>query len=236
MQWEQSLANYWPIFSRIPYELKIKLRKHILNFMAEKQMIGCQGLKLSEQEQVIIAAQACLLIVNKSFERYDQLKSILIYPSSFITHRDISLGNGTIASDKRILSGEAWETGKVIISWNDTVDGIANDKDGNNVVLHEFAHLLDHESGTANGAPVLNNRQDYVTWSQTLNNAFNRLQNNIESGQPTLFNPYGASNPAEFFAVVTELFFENGLLLKTHEQELYEQLKSYYEVDTATWI
>ena len=236
MQWEQALSTYWPIFSRIPYGLKQKLRKQIQLFMAEKQIVGCQGLRLNEQERVIIAAQACLLIINKSFDHFDPLKTILVYPSSFITNREVNLGNGTVASDKRVLSGESWDTGRIIISWQDTVDGVADDTDGANVIIHEFAHLLDHQSGSSNGAPILNKSSDYDTWSVVWNDAFSRFLTSLEDGKTPLFNPYGASNPAEFFAVVSEVFFENGQLLKNHEPALYEQLKHYYEVDTKEWV
>jgi len=235
IQWEQALSRYWPLFSRLPYVLKRNLKQHIQLFMTEKEIIGCNGLELTEQERVIIAAQACLLIINKSFNHFDLLKTVLVYPSSFTSNREMNLGNGTVARDQRILSGESWSTGKIILSWQDTVNGIANDKDGLNVVIHEFAHLLDHESGSANGAPLLNKQDNYETWSNVWNDAFLRFIYHIESGTPTFLNPYGASNPAEFFAVVSELFFENGKLLIAHEPRLYEQLKSYYDVDPVSW-
>jgi Mlc titration factor MtfA (ptsG expression regulator) len=235
MQWDQALSRYWPLFSRIPYELQQKLRQHIKVFMAEKQIVAVQGLQLSEQERLIIAAQACLLIINKSFDHYDALKTILVYPSTFTTNRAMQREDGTVANDHRILSGESWDSGKIIISWDDTVFGLSNDHDGHNVVIHEFAHLLDHENGLANGAPFLDHKADYQNWSSVFNDAYTRMRRHLETGHPSVFDPYGASNPAEFFAVVSEMFFENGYRIAHHEPALYAQLKHYYGVDTAHW-
>ena len=235
VEWERSLINYWPLYQRIPPDLKKQLQQRIQLFMAEKTFEGCQGFEVSEYHKVFIAAQACLLIINKPFEFFDSLEAVLVYPTAFIIQRNQALGSGIYSEDRQILSGESWQTGKVIVSWDDTIEGMVDSHDGKNVVIHEFAHLLDHETGSSNGAPYLNRNQSYEVWSQVLSAAYERLQHKLQNRQGSFINYYGASSPAEFFAVISEIFFEQPELLKKHEPALYLQLGEYYDVDPVNW-
>ncbi|MDX1810854.1 MAG: zinc-dependent peptidase, partial [Gammaproteobacteria bacterium] len=115
------------------------------------------------------------------------------------------------------------------------IEGMVDSHDGKNVVIHEFAHLLDHETGSSNGAPYLNRNQSYEVWSQVLSAAYERLQHKLQNRQGSFINYYGASSPAEFFAVISEIFFEQPELLKKHEPALYLQLGEYYDVDPVNW-
>lgn len=234
-KWQHILSIQWPLYQRLPDLLKLNLQERINLFMNEKQFIGCNGFNVTEEHKLLIAAQACLLIINKPFEYFDNLNSILIYPSAFIVNRNRNLANGTVTEDKMINTGEAWETGKIVLSWDDAYSGIIDISDGQNVVIHEFAHLLDHTNGSANGAPLLQHAKNYEQWSQCFSAAYNRLQDCIDKGEKSIFNPYGAISPGEFFAVASELFFERSKIFEKEEPELHQQLVKFYAVDPTLW-
>jgi len=138
-------------------------------------------------------------------------------------------------TQKTVLAGESWDYGKVVLSWQDTVEGAKMPNDGHNVVIHEFAHQLDQENGRANGAPILENGQNYTCWSDVFSVQFEQLKKHAERGTPSLFDYYGATNPAEFFAVASEVFFEKAKEFHGQHPELYQQLKQYYQVDPTHW-
>ena len=234
-RWEKRIESQWPLYHRLPDLLKQNLQERIKLFLSEKQFIGCNGFEVSEDHKLFIAAQACLLIINKPFDYFDKLQTLLIYPSAFIVEHNQLLANGTITENRNINTGEAWETGKIVLSWDDAFSGMIDITDGHNVVFHEFAHLLDHTNGSANGAPLLQHASNYDQWSQTFSIAFNRLQHSINNGHQNVFDPYGATNPGEFFAVASELFFEKSKLFQQHEPELHQQLVKFYAVDPALW-
>jgi len=231
----QKLSSLWPLYNRLPDLLKQRLHEQINLFLNEKQFIGCNGFVVAEEHKLLIAAQACLLIINKPFEYFDDLKFILIYPSAFIVNHEQLLPNGTISENVNVNSGEAWQSGKIVLSWDDAYKGMINAIDGHNVVIHEFAHLMDHTNGTANGAPLLQHAKNYELWSSVFSSAFERLQRSTSNGENTLFNPYGAISPGEFFAVSSELFFEQSKPFYRQEPELYQQLVKFYSVDPTLW-
>lgn len=234
-EWDELLTAQWPLYHRLPELLKQNLKERIKMFLAEKTFIGSGGFVINDQHKILIAAQACLLIVNKPFEYYDKLSSILIYPSAFIVKRPEVLANGTVSEQKKINLGEAWGNGKIVLSWDDSYSGMINASDGQNVVIHEFAHLLDQTNGSPNGAPFLAHAKNYKRWSQIFAIAFERLQKSTHHGKKTLFNPYGETNPAEFFAVVSEIFFEQSDLFQQQEPALHEELVKFYGVDPVLW-
>ena len=234
-KWDNKLTAQWPIYRKLPDLLKQSLQERIKLFLSEKQFVGCNGFEVSENHKLFIAAQACLLIINKPFEYFDKLETLLIYPTAFIVNRNQLLPNGTISEDKNINLGEAWESGKIILSWDDSYSGMINISDGHNVVIHEFAHLLDHTNGSANGAPLLQHAINYDQWSKAFSAAFNRLQEPINEDHKNLFDPYGATNPGEFFAVASEVFFEKSKQFQQQEPDLHHQLVMFYAVDPALW-
>jgi Mlc titration factor MtfA (ptsG expression regulator) len=185
--------------------------------------------------RITIAAQACLLTLNRPGQHYPELREILIYPGSFVVEREHTDGIGVAHHARQVLAGESWEHGQVVLSWHDTLDGAATPDDGQNVVIHEFAHQLDQETGAANGAPMLEKRAHYARWSQVLGAEFKRLKGNIALQQETLFSDYGASDPAEFFAVISEVFFEQPTRMADQHPELYQQLALFYGLDPRNW-
>lgn len=233
--WRAILKQRLPYFHALPSDLQLQLKRHIQIFIDEKIFIGCDGLEINDEVKVTIAAQACLLLLNRKTDFYPKLKQILVYPDAFIVnnqHQDIS---GVVWEQRNVLAGESWEQGKVILSWKNTLDGAADPYDGNNVVIHEFAHQLDQEDGHANGAPILQHSADYRTWSTVLNQTFTELEESAALGRPSLFNYYGATNPAEFFAVVTEVFFEKPEALHQQYPSLYREISHFYQLDPINW-
>ena len=145
------------------------------------------------------------------------------------------LAIGLQQTQKVALAGESWEFGKVVLSWQDTLEGAKITDDGRNVVIHEFAHQLDQENGKANGAPILDKEQSYKCWSDVFSVQFELLKKQANSGTHSLFDYYGATNPAEFFAVASEVFFEKAQQFSAEHPKLYQQLKLYYQVDPIHW-
>ena len=201
-------------------------------FMAEKSFEGCGGLELTEEIKVTIAAQACLLLLHRETDIYPDLDSIVVYPHAYkveARHRD---GPVVIESEETRL-GESWTRGTVVLAWDHVRHGAHLAGDGHNVVLHEFAHQLDAEDGSVDGAPALGTRARYLEWAKVLGAEFKELSERIHAGRPSDIDAYGATNPQEFFAVVTEMFFEQPAKLRGRHPELYAELLGFYKQDPA---
>ena len=233
--WRKILRRRVPLVQRLPADLQLQLKKHMQVFIAEKAFLGCAGLEVTEEMRVVVAAQACLLLLNRPTGYYRQLRQILLYPGAFAVQRVTTDGAGVQQEQRHALSGESWSQGRVILSWQDTLEGAAVADDGRNVVIHEFAHQLDQENGPANGAPLRPRSAQPQRWSQVFHAAYARLQAQARMGEPGLLNHYGAQDPAEFFAVVSEVFFEQAAELAAYDPALYRELCGYYRVDPAGW-
>ncbi|WP_041417540.1 zinc-dependent peptidase [Shewanella woodyi] len=233
--WRIILKQRMPYFRSLPADLQLQLKDLIQVFIDEKEFIGCDGIVIDDEIRVTIAAQACLLLLNRKTDFYPKLKQILVYPSVFIVKNHELRSGGVVGDKKRLLSGESWENGKVVLSWQTTQDDAADPRDGSNVVIHEFAHQLDQEDGNANGAPILSSLDDYSSWSEVLSREFERLQYQAEQNTPSIFSYYGATNPAEFFAVITEVFFEQPQEFYQSHRELYTELSHFFKLDPINW-
>ncbi|WP_342618371.1 M90 family metallopeptidase [Rhodoferax sp. GW822-FHT02A01] len=233
--WRTILRRRVPLFQSLPADLQLQLKQSIQIFIAEKPFIGCAGQSITDEVRVTIAAQACLLLLNRPHHNFPNLRQILVYPTRFVVPRLHTDSAGVAHQGSNVLSGESWSQGQVVLSWQDVLEGAAIPDDGHNVVLHEFAHQLDQEDGAANGAPQLRSLQDGGRWAGVMQREFDRLQQDALLGAPTLLNPYGATNPAEFFAVATEVFFEQPRLLAQEHAQLYEELARFYRTDPVHW-
>ncbi|SMF52803.1 hypothetical protein SAMN02745866_03360 [Alteromonadaceae bacterium Bs31] len=234
--WSEILTRRLVVYRKLPDTQRAELERLILHFLYTKRFEGCAGLELTDEMRVIIAAEACLLILNRPSRRYAGLRWIYVYPSTFIAKREQQNEYGVVSGTSSHLLGESWSNGRVILAWDSVERGIADFSDGHNVVLHEFAHQLDQEDGTSDGAPLLYTRDSYAIWAQVFSREFSQLQRSLSFGFNTLIDRYGATNPAEFFAVVTELFFERPRAMQQHHPELYMQLKEYYRLDPVCWV
>jgi Mlc titration factor MtfA (ptsG expression regulator) len=233
--WREILQRRVPHFRLLPADLQVQLKKHIQVFVAEKDFIGCDGFAITDEVRVTIAAQACLLLLNRATQYFPNLRQVLVYPGAFIVERVRAEPSGILQEQRQVLSGESWSQGQVVLSWEDVVEGAAVVDDGRNVVIHEFAHQLDQEKGYANGAPVLMRRERMQRWSQVLGEEFARLREQSAMGEATLLSPYGATDPAEFFAVVSEVFFEQPQRMASEHPALYDELRKLYRVNPLSW-
>lgn len=232
--WIVILERHIPIYRNLPKTLRLKLHGHINVLLKSKKFKGCGGLKLTDEIKVIIAGVASLLILNQRGNYYSKLRLILVYPTAFIASKTTSIGDQYL-EEKQVKSGESWGIGVLVLSWQTIRYDTQHWQDGRNVILHEFAHQLDQEGGRASGVPLMEKRSDYVTWARIFQNEYEQLCRDIERGVPTVIDEYGATDPAEFFAVATETFFEKPFQLQRQHPELYNELKRYYKLNPDDW-
>ena len=233
--WRQVLQRRWPGFAQLPADLQLQLKKHVQVLLSEKAFIGCQGLVVTDEMRVLVAAQAALLLLNRRAGYFRNLRQILLYPGAFVVQRPSTQPSGVVHDQRHALAGESWQQGQVILSWADVQAGAAVMGDGHNVVIHEFAHQLDQESGPANGAPLLGQRSRYARWAQVMATEFSALQQRVRAGAPGLIDAYGATDPAEFFAVCSETFFECPHDLSAQHPALFAELAAYYATNPLSW-
>ncbi|PZP32048.1 MAG: hypothetical protein DI603_11365 [Roseateles depolymerans] len=233
--WRRILRLRVPLVARLPARQQLRLKGLMQVFLAEKPIIGCRGLRVTDEMRVTIAALACLPLLGAARGVYPELRQILLYPGAFVVERSMPTPGGLQSEQRRVLLGESWSQGQVLLAWDEVRRGAATPGDGHNVVIHEFAHQLDQAGGPANGAPALATTEDYRRWSTVMSREFERLRWRLSQGETTLIDPYGASEPAEFFAVVSELFFERPHELAQQHPELYGELQRYYRLDPAGW-
>lgn len=233
--WDQILARNFPVDSRLPESDRNDLRRRTKIFLVEKRFEGVGGLEMTDEIRVTVAAQACLLLLHRGEDDYPALSTILVYPTAYRVHTREHSEYGMVTEGDQVRLGEAWNAETVVLSWDDVRHGAADNRDGHNVVLHEFAHQLDMEDRAANGAPALAHRSMYAAWARVLGHEYEQLQDAVDRHERTLMDAYGTQSPAEFFAVATETFFEEPVKLRDEHSELYEQLREFYRQDPAAW-
>ncbi len=234
--WKKILDELVLHYCFLDVEEKHHLQQMIQVFIAEKKFEGCNDLKITDEIRVVIAAEACMLILGFPHDLYAGLLSILVYPSTVVVppgKMGVFTGNPMVERLETAIYGQAFQRGPVILVWNEVVRGARHPQSGHNVVYHEFAHLLDMESGAANGTPMLHRREQYKVWASVLTEAFTLLRRKSEKGEKTFLDPYGALNEAEFFAVATEYFFDKPLRMQKRRKALYNVLAEFYQQDTA---
>jgi Mlc titration factor MtfA (ptsG expression regulator) len=202
-------------------------------FVHEKNWEGCGGLKLDPSIRVCIAAQACLLILHLDHEWYRKVSSILVYPGAFLSNMPSVGPGGVVRTAETAHAGEAWLGGEVILAWDSAFHGGRNPDDGRNTVFHEFAHKLDMLDGYADGTPPLGNSPQQKEWTAVLTKEFSELCADTTAGRNTLLDSYGSTNPAEFFAVATEIYFERGADMARASPDLYQCLANFYNQNSA---
>jgi MtfA peptidase len=233
--WLAILEANLPVYGRMSGELQLQLQKRVQQFLIEKKFVACAGMEITDEVRVTIAGQACLLLLNRPTRVYPDLHAVLVYPTAFLVPRNQVDEAGVVTEQRQDLLGESWGDGRVVLSWDHVVRGARDWTDGQNVVLHEFAHQLDSESGSNNGAPYLGSKDSYRTWSEVLARDFANLRRDAMVGQHSVMDHYGATNPAEFFAVATETFFEKPYQMADYHEALFTELRKYYRVDPRAW-
>ena len=215
---------------------KNHLEQLVQVFIAEKRFEGCNGLEITDEIRVIISAEACMLLLGLHHDLYRELDSVLVYPSVVVTpppSHGVFLQSPLVEKPPTPISGQAFLRGPVILVWDVAKRDALHPERKHNVVYHEFAHLLDMESGAANGTPVLHSREQYRIWAKVFSDEFLTLRRKSGQGKKTFLDPYGAENEAEFFAVATEFFFDNPMEMQRKHRVLYDVLAGFYQQDTA---
>ncbi|MFL6583707.1 MAG: zinc-dependent peptidase [Chthoniobacterales bacterium] len=235
-EWKSIITRNVPIFTRLPAYDKAELLGDVQVFLAEKHFEGCAGLELTDEIRVTIAAQACLLLLHRETDYYPELTSILVYPSTYAVHEDRYVG-GNIweQGDDARLGHTGRSLGSMVLAWDEAKHGAADPADGRNLVLHEFAHQLDFEDSRTDGAPALATRAEYLAWARVMQPEYEALRKADATGAPSVLDTYGATNPAEFFAVATEAFFERPRALRARQPALYEEFARFFKQDPATY-
>ena len=232
--YQQMLEQRVPLYRVLPEALKDQLHGRINIFLDEKHFTACGGLEITDEVRLVIAAQACMLLLNRGAKNYSGFKTILVYPDTYIAP-DVEYDGMVEIHDEHERAGESWHRGPVILSWQDVIRDTSRIRDGRNVVLHEFAHKLDEENDHSDGFPNLSDRSQRQTWASVLSREYDALQRRVDRGESTVVDEYGAVSPAEFFAVVTEAFFERPVQLKENHPELYEEFTKFYKLDPYGW-
>ena len=205
-----------------------RLKQATQIFIAEKFWEGCEGLEVTDEMKVTIAAQASLLLLGVEEFYFDNVSTILVYPTTIIR-------NSHDGSPAAYRAGEAWQGGPIVLAWDSVLHGGRNEDDGHNVVVHEFAHALDGLDGEMGGSITFGDRETDAQWTQMVHTEFDALRLAKNQGTRTLLDHYGATNPAEFFAVSTETFFEQPHELRAEHPELFRLLKLYFHEDPTEW-
>jgi MtfA peptidase len=234
--WRTILEHNLSVFNRLPPEDQTELLGHTRIFLAEKHLEGAGGLELTDEIRVTIAAQACLLLLHRETDYYPELVSIIVYPSGYTANEDRHIGHGIWeegAEDRLGHTGQRLRA--LVLAWDSVRRGAAAPMDGENLVLHEFAHQLDFENQRTDGTPALESRGDYLAWARVMSAEFEALRDAMDSGTPTLLDGYGATDPAEFFAVITEVFFERPRALRKLHPALFDQLQRFYRQDPTIY-
>lgn len=240
--WREALLRSCPLYSELPQADQAELEGHIQVFLAEKRFEGCGGATVTDEVRLVIAAQACLLLLHRASNCYPAVRSVVLYPSSFLVPSQRHLGSGITEEGSQVIAGEAWREGVVVLAVDAACGGRALLEQGYNVVLHEFAHELDYEDGWLNGVPALAEGQPrrlreerHASWARVMSGELERLREAVQNGEPTALDAYGATNAPEFFAVCTESFFGRPNQLHRACPELYRELSRYYRQDPRQW-
>lgn len=234
--WLEILNHHVPFYRYLPEELRSEVRVHMPVFLHEKLFEGCGGLEMTEKMRVIIAAYATLLILGEPAGYYPDLKAILLYPDDYIAEVDDEDEVGIVTEGYDLRSGESWSLGSIVLSWRDIERDLRFPFRGQNLIIHEFAHQLDAHYGLSTGFDEVGKVHSRTTWNEVLAASYVELRQASERGERTLLDPYGATLPAEFFAVATECFFEQGGHLREQNPALYHQLRDFYKLDPATYL
>jgi Mlc titration factor MtfA (ptsG expression regulator) len=233
-----AIAHNVPVSRALPPDLARRLEGLVIAFLAEKQFVGCNGLEITDEIRATIAAQACLLLLGRP-GLYDELQSILVYPGAFWVEDEVHDDDGLVTQRRRELSGEAWDSHRIILSWEDIEETARRPADGYNVVLHEFAHYLDAEGRGLAPLPRAPSASGRVrasdAWHQDLVAEYETLCDTVDRGEPTFLDPYAAEDDIEFFAVASEEFIECSGELRAAHPRLYSLLREFYGTDPAAW-
>ena len=232
-EWLPILEDNVGLYPYLSPEHQERLREYLTVFLHEKSWEGCGGQEITDEVRVTVSANACLLLLGLEHDYFANVESILVYPTDYLAKQRTMGPDGVMREGPSHRLGEAWTRGPIVLSWADVKLGSMNAHDGHNVVLHEFAHKLDMREGGPDGVPRLHEKEEYDEWAEVMSAEYQALVHNVAHGKHTLIDPYGATNAGEFFAVITECFFEKPRQMQRDHPHLYAVLLGYYRQDPA---
>jgi MtfA peptidase len=228
--WMACTANV-KLFAGLTRPERVRLRELATLLLQQKTFSAARDFTVTDAMRITIASQACLMILHLSLDYFDGWSEIIVYPGAFHVRHNHMDEYGLVHDEEHALTGESWEQGPLILSWSDIQEELHDIHLGGNVVIHEFAHKLDMLDGAANGIPELHRPMVREQWTRAMSSAFEHLRRQLDDGQAPEIDSYAATDPAEFFAVVSEYFFTAPRLLRRTYPEVYEQLEQFYRQD-----
>ena len=232
--WALTLARV-PFLAARPALDQAELRRLASLFLDEKEFTGAGGLVVDDAMAVCIAAQACLPVLRFGLAPYRSFVGIVVHADEVVARREMTDDDGIVHSYEEALTGEAMAGGPVMLSWVDVSEAGESAEWGYNVVIHEFAHVLDMGDGQADGVPPLPSQTERDAWIDVIDAEFARFCADVNAGLDTLLDPYGATGVEEFFAVATESFFVTPKEMRARHPGLYALLARYFRQDTASF-
>ncbi|MEM7704005.1 MAG: M90 family metallopeptidase [Pseudomonadota bacterium] len=230
-EWADTVAAL-PLLQQLEPAQLAELRAMATWFMHEKDFYGGGDMDVVRPVELLIAAQSCLPVLNIGYEWLEGWYSVFVFPGAFRSRQSWRNHMGLVDDDKRVLAGVAYQKGGMVLSWNNVTHDVADPDDGNNVIIHEIAHKIDMRNGPADGYPALHKGMSRGKWADVMQKAFEDLNKQARRGRPRI-DPYGATEPAEFFAVTSEYYFENPDRLKDAYPDVYSQLHQFYRGTAA---
>ncbi len=234
--WKTILDQNVSQLSQLTAQQRALLYQRVQIFVKEKYWEGCNGFQITEEVKLTIAGQACLLTLGFASDCFDRLKTILVYPDTYVAKESLLNSIGVLSEGTSFRLGESWGQGPIVLSWESIYEGGQTPDDGRNVVVHEFAHYYDAVDRQFDGTPPLNSAEEYERWNRVMTAEYQSLVAQLQHGHTTFIDPYGATNPAEFFAVCSEHFFEQPRQMREYSEDLYETLKLFYQQDPASAV
>ncbi len=232
-EWSKTIEKRFPLYGKIPEKLRDELNGDIRIFLEKVNFEGCDGFEITREVKLVIAAQACVLLLNRTLNVFPLLTTVLVYPTTILHSQSVLFESQRTEGDVPV-SGLSYSSGIVTLSWKHVLWGASEEHDGHNVVFHEFAHQLDNESGMTDGVPALS-AEDSRKWTDLGGDEFSKFIEKVAKHRKDVIDDYGATNPAEFFAVCSETFFERPLTFKQKHSALFDMLSSFYRVDPREW-
>jgi Mlc titration factor MtfA (ptsG expression regulator) len=232
-EWLAIIERNVPFYASVPEADRRELQGHVQVFLAEKNFEGCGGLELTDEIRVTIAAHACRLLLHRDSDVFPRLITVLVYPSAYLARSVEPIAGGGVLEGEQVRLGEAWKGGVAVVSWYEVQAMARGLTSGRNLILHEFAHILDMEDGESDGTPTLASREQLASWVAIMDDEYERLRRDRALNRYSALDHYGATNPAEFFAVATEAFFEKPTVLAKRHPRLYAVLREFYRQDPA---
>lgn len=228
------LKRHVPLSNSLPKELESVYHGHINYFLATKIFVGRGGFEVDDRVRLAIAGNACLLVLKRAAPIFSGFKTIIVYPATYQA-ANISNNAGVIESRLQHRGGESWYRGPIVLSWSDVEFGSIHSNDAHNVVIHEFAHKLDEENKIMDGLPVLREHDHYKEWAEVLTKEYEAFLVRVDKNKNKVIDEYGSVSAVEFFAAITESFFEKPQMMKRKLPDLYQQLSQYFGVDPSQW-